>query len=73
MCTGCSLKRQVIGALQLSKLLDVTKFGVAIDFASRRVSYRRISTGAAKIINVAASPKKIAAGDAKSANASPKE
>jgi hypothetical protein len=60
-------------ALQLSKLLDVTKFGVAIDFASRRVSYRRISTGAAKIINVAASPKKTAAGEAKSANASPKE
>ena len=42
-------------------------------FASRRLSYRKISTGAAKINNPAASPKKTAAGDAKFANASPNE
>jgi hypothetical protein len=42
-------------------------------FASIRLSYRRISSGAANIINAAASPKTTAAGDAKFAHASPKE
>jgi putative ABC transport system substrate-binding protein len=42
-------------------------------FASRRLSYRRISAGAARTNNAAASPKKTAAGDAKFANTSPNE
>src|SRR5262249_9321226 len=42
-------------------------------FARRRFSYRSITAGAASTISAAARPKQIAAGEATSANASPKE